>query len=167
MVIPYFDYDVHKDLAPSHKALAKHESACRVALSKMFEQQPSFDIASSVFMATRHGFDPKHGSWKVSFRFWVQGFKIRRLSLKDYIRGLVPHFIDDDKGHHGWDMSVYSSKRNMSIPGACKGVHGDCRTMEIATGIKETANLQNYIIQHVRGPEVELSVDGRPSQTTS
>ena len=156
MVIPYFDYDVHMQTKPSSEIVEEHKSACEVALHKMFEQQPSFSVTDNVFMATRHGIDPKHGSWKVSFRFWVQGFKIRRLSLPDCIKQSVPHFISDDKGRHGWDLSVYSAKRNMGIPGACKGVHGDCRTMEIATGTRGPENMLNYIIQHVRGQEIEL-----------
>lgn len=160
LVIPYFDYDVHVDSEPSAQVIECHRSACEAALCGTFGQQVSFSFAQNVFMAARHGFDPRHGSWKVSFRFWVQGFKIRRLSLPGWIRGATPHFICDDKGHLGWDLSVYSSKRNMGIPGACKGVHGDFRTMEIATGARTPENLANYIIQNVKGTETELFAHG-------
>lgn len=165
MVIPYFNCNVHIESAPSSEIVMNHRLACEAALHKMFIQQQSFDFANRVFMATRHSFDPKHGPWKVIPRFWVQGFKIRRLGLPDYNKHSVPDFICDDKGHLGWDLSVYSARRNMSIPGACKGVDGDCRTMETATGARPPGTLLNYIIQHVRGPEIELFASrarGRP-----
>lgn len=150
---------------PSPDIVEEYRSACEAALHKMFEQQQSFKYEKHVFMATRHGIDPKHGSWKVSFWFWVQGFKISRQSLPDFIKHHVPKFIGDEKGALGWDLSVYSSRRNMGIPGACKGAHGDHRVMQIATGTPDSDTLRNYIIQYWRGSEVELHASkgrGRP-----
>lgn len=120
-VIPFFDVDKWVDCEPTPSEADELQSRCQEEVHSMFHADPNFDYDKQVYMAQRHGYVPKKGQWKLSFRMYVRGYSIRM--------GDIPALIEQTASDPTlFDTSPYTSRRLMSIPGACKG-QGDERVL--------------------------------------
>lgn len=140
-VIPYFDADKEVDSEPDSSLPSFND--CKTSLIKLFGGDPDFDFDSQVKVGSRHGYKSPT-TYKLSWRFWVQGYSI----LVEDIPKLIRHF----GGEHPWDLSVYSAKRKMAVPGGCKG-RGDLRVLEL----QDRAHPELAIIQNLTGEEIPLT----------
>lgn len=146
-VIPFFDYD--EEFATKPRDFDIDESNCASAISMMFGDDPNFSYERQVFKGWRHGLKPpnKDGirKFKVSFRFFVRGYAI---AMGD-IPKLIHQYLGKDSP---FDGSVYSKKKNMSVPGTCKSTE-DPRVLEV----EHPDRLEMYCIQHLVGDEQPLT----------
>lgn len=140
-VIPYFDADQELDSEP--ESSEPSFDACKTSLIKLFGGDPNFDFDSQVKVGYRHGFKSL-SVYKLSWRFWVRGYSIL---VED-----LPKLIKRFDGDHPWDLSVYSSKRKMAVPGGCKG-KGDSRVLEL----QDKTHPELAIIQNLTGKETPLT----------
>lgn len=141
-VIPFFDFD--KILHGPPPDLREYQDVCDAAIQAMFGHDPNFSFEQQVLRGWRHGVI--QGGYKVSFRYFVRGYRIKLAH--------IPHLIQECSAEHLkklWDESVYSSKRNMSLPGSFKA-HDDRRVFQV----EQPDRLQEYIIQHLSGDEIRL-----------
>ena len=138
---PYLDYDMQFDKQPD---IQSHRTKCMQAIHEIFGADPDFCADQQVKVGYRHGWLPT-GKYKVSFRFWVRGYSI----LMEHMPALIRQCSapSDDT----WDLSVYSCKRKMGVPGACKSPE-DPRALEL----EDRDHPELCIIQYLDGTEREL-----------
>lgn len=159
MVKVYTDRDRYCDEEPSQELLQQERQECINRLAAMFYADPRFDV-SHIHIAYRHGQVSKADGtkWKISFRCYVQGFKIRVGSIPDMIRACQSeeHATEDF-----WDMSPYKSKQLLAVPGGCKGSQ-DHRVLEL----EDPAALPHCVVQNLLGDEVLLDMEEFSSDKT-
>lgn len=139
-VRPFFDLDDDNVPAEGRDAYAREcFERAKHSLCIMFEQasEGCFSFDDQVIVGHRHGWVPAKQRFKVSWRFWVVGFRI----LMEHLPNMIRTFEQDASGL--WDLSIYSSKRKMGVPGGCKG-GGDTRVLELQDrSHSEAAIIQN------------------------
>lgn len=145
-VVPFFDFDLEFNEEPPQSLINEKEDMCNQSLQAIFSHSQDFDFSNQVRMAHRHGWKgPSNTTFKISLRYWVRGFKIQPEHVKTLISAC--------EQEHVWDTSIYSSRRKMGIPGACKGM-GDHRVLEVAD---RWTNMQDYVIGYLAGDEFQLA----------
>lgn len=94
----------------------------------------------------RHGWLAS-GKFKISFRFWVRGFSILLQDMPAMIKYML-------RGHEQpFDLSVYSARRLLAVPGGCKG-GGDTRKLNLIG----YARPEECLAQNLVGDERELVI---------
>ena len=151
---PFFDTESYHPTQPIDEAIHAILERCLVSVDKVMQDQPGY-ARSDVRVGQRHGIDPKHGSYKVSFRMWVTGFKVQYPQLRDLV---------DLKGVGGdgeglLDKSVYKAPEQLlNCMGCCKG------SLRAAKGVQKVDKRllkatdhdepwSTYLVQHLRGDE--------------
>lgn len=161
--VPYFDFDQTQidPVAPDDVLAAA--DLCRRTICEIFGPEPSFDFDSGVARASRHGYVPSKGVYKISLRFWVKGFKILPQHMAALIGACTPPDLRDV-----FDLSIYSSKRLLACVGGIKG-NGDDRVLQAAEPWMEEWS----VCQRLVGTEInvdmteEVTSRALPSRTTS
>lgn len=141
LVRPYFDYDQE---TPQDVMAARQK--CIEALSEIFKADDNFSPEHNIKVGYRHG-TLATGKFKTSWRFWVRGYCLPMKEMPALIKACShPDYSDL------WDMSVYSAKRKMGIPGACKSPQ-DPRVLEL----EDRDHPELCLIQALEGNEVQMS----------
>lgn len=111
----YLDRDAY--FSSTKPTLGEAEEETRHVLenvTEMMERLKTGDNDLSCVIATRHGFCPKTGRWKQSYRPFIQGLTIRYTDIPKVIMA----FGQQDF----WDMSVYkASEQLLATINCCKG----------------------------------------------
>ncbi len=147
-VVPYFDFDLTQNTAPTSQQLQAAWDLCHSTLMHIFGTDPSFDFDTRVAHAHRHGFVPSKNLHKISFRFWIRGFSILPEHMPVLIRSVTPPEM-----HGVFDLSIYSARRLLAVVGGIKG-NGDDRVLQPA----HSTMLEWCICQRLEGDEVFLDL---------
>ncbi len=151
---PFFDTESYHPTQPTDEAIQAILERCLLSVDKVMEDQPGY-TRSDVRVGQRHGIDPKHTAYKVSFRMWVTGFKVQYPQLRELL---------DLKGVGGdgeglLDKSVYKGPEQLlNCMGCCKG------SLRAAKGVQKVDKRllkatdhdepwSTYLVQHLRGDE--------------
>lgn len=117
----YTDRDQYLDHQPTQAEYEQEFKQCHDHMVALFEGDPNFS-PSQIHIAHRHGLVPDKG-WKVSFRCYVTGYKIR---MQD-----IPKLLKAAGQEDFWDLAPYSARQHLAVPGGCKGLRGDHRVLEL------------------------------------
>jgi len=116
-------------------------------ISKQFSSIPSFDIKKCIW-AYRHGFDGKGKlqipKQKLSFRVFVNGYKLRRETMRDWIKS-----YNRDVAENLLDLSVYSKKRVLG----CVNFWKDDRLLH---AVDEQVPWEQYLVLNVSNTDEEI-----------
>ncbi len=123
-VVPYFDFDLTQDTAPTSQQLTDAWDLCHRTLMHIFGTDPTFDFDARVAHAHRHGFLPSKNLHKISYRFWIRGFSILPEHMPVLIKAIAPPELQDV-----FDLSIYSARRLLAAVGGTKG-NGDDRVLQ-------------------------------------
>lgn len=124
-VNPVFDYDCLLEHEPDAATIQEHLGRCQEEIATTFPL-PGFNLEENLLVASRHGFVASKRKWKISFHLMV--VKFCKIPF-----GQIPSLIKKHGSRDAqdiWDMSLYSSRRLLSVPGACKG-GGDTRVLDM------------------------------------
>lgn len=90
---PYLDAEQYLDAPADDRAIRDAAEEFRCKVLELMEGQRGFDVAD-LRMGARHGYDPKHGKHKMSFRGWLPTFAVDYTKMPDLIRarGLGQYF---------------------------------------------------------------------------
>lgn len=137
----YLDRDVYVGTTPPvQETVDMHAALVRDKVQQILDRlQSGLDthVRLSVHVATRHGFCAKRSRYKLSFRPFVQGMRIRRTD--------IPKVIVWAGQEDFWDMSVYKGNEQLlAAINGCKG-QGDLRVLRTSGQFTE---LLPYMAQH-------------------
>ncbi|BDA45252.1 probable helicase L207/L206 at N-terminal half [Coccomyxa sp. Obi] len=160
---PYFDTESYHDARPSEEAIEAMRERSLESVDRVMEDQEGY-ARSAVRVGERHGVDPKHGRYKVSFRMWVMGFKVEYPQLGRLIE--IKEVGGDGEGQ--LDLSVYKGPEQlMNCMGCCKGslrVKGAKVVDErVLTAEAPQEPWSTYLVQHLRGDERAMRIPASPS----
>ena len=114
---PYFDTESYHDAQPTKEAVQAILERSLGSVDKVMEDQYGH-ARCGVRVRSRHGMDPKHGKFKVSFRMWVMGFKVEYPELGKLIE--LKGVGGDGEGQ--LNLSVYKRPEQLvNCMGCCKG----------------------------------------------
>ena len=151
---PFFDTESYHPTQPTDEAIRAILERCLLSVDKVMEDQPGY-TRSDVRVGQRHGIDPKHTAYKVSFRMWVTGFKVQYPHLRELLE--LKGVGGDGEGL--LDKSVYKGPEQLlNCMGCCKG------TLRAAKGVQKVDKRllkatdhdepwSTYLVQHLRGDE--------------
>ena len=147
----FFDYEEYHAAPRDAQYLANSrllmELEVREVLTLMGAPTPR------IVFATRHGWDPKKGKHKASFRAFVTNY-----AVPDYtqIRTAVKALKRDGvlRDADGLDDGVYKAgEQLLGCVLCCKGANGDARVL---TPEDPDEPLESFFVQHLSGEEVVL-----------
>ena len=167
---PYFDTESHHDAQPTEEAIQAILERSLVSVDKVMEDQEGY-ARCDVGVGSRHGMDPKHGKFKVSYRMWVMGFKVEYPELGRLIE--LKGVGGDGEGQ--LDLSVYKRPQQLvNCMGCCKGsltAKGAKKVDErVLVALDAGLPWSTYVVQHLQGDERAMKVpasgsNGRASAT--
>ena len=150
---PYFDTESYHDAQPTEEAIQAILERSLVSVDKVMEDQDGY-ARCDVRVGSRHGMDPKHNKYKVSFRMWVLGFKVEYPELGRLIE------LKGVGGDGEWqlDLSVYKRPEQLvNCMGCCKGsltVKGVKKLDErVLIALDPGQPWSTYLVQHLQGDE--------------
>ena len=165
---PYFDTESYHDAPPTDCAIQAIKERCLASVDKVMQDQPGY-ARSHVRVGTRHGVDPKHNKFKLSFRMWVTGFKV----LYPDLRNLIDLKGVGGDGEGLLDLSVYKEPEQLlNCMGCCKGSlrvkGGKVMDGRVLKATDHGEPWSTYLVQHLRGDEkpmimLTVQVVARPS----
>ncbi len=165
---PYFDTESYHDAQPTEEAIQAILERSLVSVDRVMEDQDGY-ARCCVRVGSRHGMDPKHGKFKVSFRMWVMGFKVEYPELGRLIE--LKGVGGDGEGQ--LDLSVYKRPEQLvNCMGCCKGsltVKGAKKVDErVLVALDPGLPWSTYLVQHLQGNERPMKMpvsrsDGRAS----
>lgn len=124
----FFDRDEPLDVGvmPTPELLAWKDSQVREHLERILSRIPlEPGTQLSYVIATRHGFIAEKNQYKLSYRPYVSGIKVKFESIPNLIRFVAGPPEDNDR--HGvlnfWDSTVY--KRSEQLLGCINGIKTD------------------------------------------
>lgn len=139
----YLDRDLYLGTeAPSSELILHHEQLVSDMLDEIAVElaQPGDDGMCPRFVATRHGYCPKNGKFKLSFRPFFQGVCIKYTD--------IPHLIRKLGQESFWDMSVYKASEQLLSTIMGHKSDDDQRVLTPSNKPGE-GSLLAYIAQHV------------------
>ena len=150
---PYFDTESYHDAQPTEEAIQAILERSLASVDKVMEDQDGY-ARCCVRVGSRHGMDPKHGKFKVSFRMWVMGFKVEYPELGRLIE--LKGVGGDGEGQ--LDLSVYKKPEQLvNCMGCCKGsltVKGAKKVDErVLVAVDPGQPWSTYLVQHLQGDE--------------
>ena len=150
---PYFDTESYHDAQPTEEAIQAILERSLVSVDRVMEDQTGY-ARCNVRVGSRHGIDPKHGKFKVSFRMWVMGFKVEYPELGRLIE--LKGVGGDGEGQ--LDLSVYKRPEQLvNCMGCCKGsltVKGAKKVDErVLMPLEAGLPWSTYLVQHLQGDE--------------
>ena len=150
---PYFDTESYHDAQPTEEAIQAILERSLVSVDKVMEDQDGY-MRCNVKVGSRHGMDPKHNKYKVSFRMWVIGFKVEYPELGRLIE--LKGVGGDGEGQ--LDLSVYKRPEQLvNCMGCCKGsltVKGVKKMDErVLIALDPGQPWSTYLVQHLQGDE--------------
>lgn len=146
---PVFDFDNKMSQQPTPLQIATANDTCLQAINGMFAADPKFSL-DRVITAYRHGPLTPGSPYthKLSFRFWVLGYKILLQDMKLLIaQCAAPEYQDL------FDLSIYSARRLLAVVGGCKG-NGDYRILDM----DDRSQAVHCMTQHLEGDETLLDL---------
>ncbi len=156
-VRPFFDYDQELASPPTTEVLDQAADRCSRAILEMFGGEPTFDLDLHVVRAHRHGFVPSKNLHKISFRFWIKGFSLLMQHIPLLIRACCSPETRDV-----FDLSIYSKRRLLAVPGGCKG-NGDHRVLELG----DRGDARWCLCQWLEGDEQPLDLSSEITASMS
>ena len=154
---PYFDTESYHDAQPTEEAIQAILERSLASVDKVMEDQDGY-ARCDVRVGSRHGMDPKHGKFKVSFRMWVMGFKVEYPELGRLIE--LKGVGGDGEGQ--LDLSVYKRPEQLvNCMGCCKGsltVKGAKKVDErVLMALDAGQPWSTYLVQHLQGDERRMT----------
>ena len=165
---PFFDTESYHPKQPSAQAIQAILERSLLSVDKVMQDQPGY-ARSAVRVGQRHGVDPKHETYKVSFRMWVTGFKVQYSQLRD----LVDHKGVGGDGEGLLDKSVYKGPEQLlNCMGCCKGtLRGAKGVNKVDKRLLKPADQDEpwstYLVQHLRGDERPMILPAFPATTSA
>ena len=172
---PFFDTESYHPEKPEDQAIQAILERSLLSVDKVMQDQPGY-ARSAVLVGQRHGVDPKHGTYKVSFRMWVIGFKVQYPQLRDLV---VTKGVAGD-GQGLLDKSVYKAPEQLlNCMGCSKG------SLKASKGVKKVDDRllkplndilpwSTFLVQNLRGderpmiiPAVSTNPSAQPAQPTN
>lgn len=145
----YLDRDVYVGIhPPTPQTVALHTELVESKVQEILDRLRTDTNSLSAVIATRHGFCAKRSRFKLSFRPFLQGMRIRRTDIPKVLSWV---------GQEGfWDMGVYKQNEQLlAAVNGCKG-QGDTRVL-----LPVDADLLQYVAQHTdpSWPFLDLPAD--------
>lgn len=83
---PLLDHDHWLDHEPTIHEIQQAFDACKEDIFSMCQADENFDWDKHVLQASRHGYVPSKGKWKISWRFVITGlYKIKWEQINAFI----------------------------------------------------------------------------------
>ena len=144
---PFFDTESYHPTQPTDEAIRAILERCLLSVDKVMEDQPGY-TRSDVRVGQRHGIDPKHTAYKVSFRMWVTGFKVQYPQLRELLE--LKGVGGDGEGL--LDKLVYKGPEQLlNCMGCCKG------TLKAAKGVQKVDKRLLKATTHCPGAHTSYS----------
>ncbi|CAL5226716.1 g9568 [Coccomyxa viridis] len=156
---PYFDTESYHDAQPTEEATQAILERSLASVDKVKEDQDGY-ARCDVREGGRHGMDPKHGKFKVSFKMWVMGFKVEYPELARLIE--LKGVGGDGEGQ--LDLSVYKRPEQLvNCMGCCKGsltLKGVKKLDErVLVALQPGLPWSTYLVQHLWGDERAIEME--------
>lgn len=140
----YLDRDVYVgDEAPEQSIIDAESEVVREKILEMMRRLTTENVHLTAVIATRHGYCAIHKQFKLSFRPFLQGMRIRYTDIPVVIKWVAQEDF--------WDMSVYKAREQLlAAINGCKGKisgHDDKRVLSPEAG--KDHSLLMYTAQHV------------------
>ena len=154
----YFDSDAYYPECPAASEY-KHVFACfQAVLLKLLDGQPGFHPKMLVY-GERHGMDPKHPEtpYKISFRAWLQGYKVEYPRLSAFILSKQLGGTRDGL----LDINVYKASEQLLACMGCSKGSVACKGSfvvdeRVLKPVGPAQAIEAYLVQHLTGDEQEL-----------
>ncbi|KAL3156888.1 hypothetical protein ABBQ38_001155 [Trebouxia sp. C0009 RCD-2024] len=163
---PFFDSDAYYAEAPASTELTRMFDCFKTVLHRLLADQPGF-TPDQLLYGSRHGIDPKHPEkpHKISFRAYLPGYKVEYARMARWIQdaGL------QGSGEGLLDISPYKPGEQLLACMCCskglvtrKGQKQKVLDRRILQPIGQMLSMDQYLVQHLSGDEVELQLPSRP-----
>lgn len=139
----FLDRDVYLGVDPPSSETVTAETLLVEAKVTLMMQRLTIDQTDlTCVIATRHGFCSRASRYKLSFRPFIQGMRLRYTDIPEVIT-----WVGQDDF---WDMSVYKAREQLlaSVNG-CKGRTGSTFDSRILAPERTGDDLLKYVVQHV------------------
>lgn len=144
-VKPYYDADSKYESDPGDDEKTAKLVAFRALMTAL---HPDCEIV----YADRSG--PISSGWKISFRSWVQGVKIKASSIPTHVRTVMQW--SPKETHEFLDLSVYKEKEQLlGVVFGCKDID---QVKRFLTPLDETQPLDKFVAQNCADGDTELVV---------